>query len=297
MRLEALAGNMTLAAEDDSGDEFLVGDDESEEDDDDDSATEDGLSVSDNDTLSVDDMNNEDTTVDLDESTVDDGDSDDDTDESDEEDIDSEEEEEFDEDAYVRQLEEEAFEVELRRITMDALEKGKTTSRSGKVSEYMPTGSQFIRKKQHECQERVDFAPNTALGGMEGINFNLLKKGNKGKMEAKAFVVPKDTNLAVVASKQDDEAERERSMIKARVLQYEAEIANSDGNVYLEQEKLQFIRNRPLSMEQIDQNFGTSGGNLVTAPSKRQGHTAVNQRSGGRGRGRGRFSGRGLRPV
>merc|ERR1711865_948688 len=125
--------------------------------------------------------NNEETIGDQDESTIDD----------DEFDEDSDSEEEFDEDAYMKQLEEEAFEAELRRLTMDALEKGKSTSRSGKVSDYMPTGSQFIKKKKGETQES-DFTDNTTLGGMEGISFNLLKKGNKGKMEAKQFFVPKD---------------------------------------------------------------------------------------------------------
>lgn len=101
-----------------------------------------------------------------------------------------------------------------------------------------------------------------ALGGKAGISFQLLKKGNKGKMEAKQFFVPTDTNLAAVATKQDDAAARERDMIKARVLQYEAnsaEASNAGGNVYLEQEKLQVIRNRPLSMEEIDRNLGQVG--------------------------------------
>ena len=166
----------------------------------------------------------------------------------------------------------------------------------------MPTGSQFIKKKQVDKQE-ANVIGNTALGGMEGISFNLLKKGNKGKMEAKQFFVPKDTNLAAVATKQDDEAERERNMIKARVLQYEAECADSGGNVYLDQEKLQVIRNRPLSMEEIDKNFGTTGGNLLNNPNKKTAPPGGNQNGGrggrgnsfGRGgRGRGRSSGRGL---
>mmetsp|Transcript_8553 Transcript_8553/g.14482 ORF Transcript_8553/g.14482 Transcript_8553/m.14482 type:complete len:97 (-) Transcript_8553:308-598(-) len=37
------------------------------------------------------------------------------------------------------------------------------------------------------------------------------------------------------------------------------------GNVYLEQTKLQVIRNRPLSMEDIDRNFGSSNGDTVVA--------------------------------
>jgi regulator of nonsense transcripts 2 len=296
-RLEALAGNGALTAEVGAAD-LLNEEDELEEEEDDDSATEDGLSVSDHESISVDEGHNEGTVGDQDESTLDDDDFDEDSDESDDDDS----EEEFDEDAYMRQLEEEAFEAELRRLTMDALEKGKSASRGGKVSDYMPTGSQFIKKKQVDKQE-VNVVGNTALGGMEGISFNLLKKGNKGKMEAKQFFVPKDTNLAAVATKQDDEAERERNMIKARVLQYEAECADSGGNVYLDQEKLQVIRNRPLSMDEIDKNFGTTGGNLLNNPNKKTGPPGGNQNGGrggrgnsfGRGgRGRGRSSGRGL---
>ena len=53
-----------------------------------------------------------------------------------------EEEEEFDEEAYMRQLEDEAFERELRKLTMDAMEKGKNLSRK-QVAEFMPSGSHF----------------------------------------------------------------------------------------------------------------------------------------------------------
>lgn len=205
------------------------------------------------------------------------------------------EEEEFDEEAYMQQLEAEAFERELRRLTLDALEKGKAINRSGKVADAMPTGSQVIKKKQPETDHTAAFA----LGGKSGIGFQLLKKGNKGKMEAKHFFVPSDTNLAAVATRQDDKAARERDMIKAKVLQYEAESAEAEvtgGNVYLEQEKLQVIRNR-LSMDEIDRNFGTKGGNLrptdKSKPSIAGGRGAGRgPLSAGRGYGRGRGGGR-----
>lgn len=235
--------------------------------------------------------------------------SDDDDDDDDESDVsDSDSEDEFDEEAHMRQLEDEAFDAELRRLTMDALEKGKVASRN-KVADTMVSGSQFIKKKQADGVEPM--GQMFALGGMEGIGFQLLKKGHKGKMEAKQFVVPKDVNLAIVATKQDDEAAKEREAIKARVLQYEAESAESEfagtgGNVYLEQEKMQVIKNR-LSMDRIDQNFGTTGGNLVKPSSKKgpspsnpvlgsasgRGRYAAGRGYGG-GRGRGRTSGRGL---
>jgi regulator of nonsense transcripts 2 len=216
-------------------------------------------------------------------------------------------EEEIDEAVYMRQLEEEAFERELRRLTMDALEKGKNTARTaigGKVADTMPSGSQFIRKKPAEAEETNE--PKLALSGKEGVSFQLLKRGNKGKVEAKQLVVPSDTNLAIRASKQDDEAAKERDILKARVLQYEAESAEgSGGNVYLETERLQVIRNRPLTMEAIDSGFGTTRGDTATEiaskklptnkkppvpGSRRSAPPEMKPRSrppGGRGRGRG----------
>jgi regulator of nonsense transcripts 2 len=183
------------------------------------------------------------------------------------EDEDEEDEDDFDEEAYMRQLEEEAFERELRRMTMEALEKGKNTSRK-QVGDNMISGSQIVKKKLAEASKASDQVTSTALGGAAGITFQLLKKGNKGKVEAKEFVVPSDTNLALVASRKDDRAARERDVIKQRVLRYEEQSAESElagGNVYLEQDRLQRNKNRPLSMDVIDRNFGTTGGNLSQA--------------------------------
>jgi regulator of nonsense transcripts 2 len=183
------------------------------------------------------------------------------TDEEDEE----EDEEEFDEAAYMRQLEEEAFERELRMVTMEAIERGKKNASRNQVGESMIAGSQIVKRKHDSTKSSTDAAgPSTgvALGGEAGITFQVLKKGSKGKVEAKELVVPVDTNLAMVATRHDDAAARERDEIKQRVLRYEAQSESSGGNVYLEQEKLQKNRNRPLSMDVIDKNFGTSGGNL-----------------------------------
>ncbi|CAJ1949289.1 unnamed protein product [Cylindrotheca closterium] len=288
-RLEASAE--TRASDDGTVASDMLHDDDDMSHDDDDDSIEDGLSHA-NDSLADEiDLENDSGDEQMDEDDDDEdssGESEDDED-SDDEDSDDDSmddddsEEEFDEQAYMQQLEDEAFERELRRLTMDALEKGKATTRGGKVAETMPTGSQFIKKKQADLAVP---GPAIALGGKEGIKFQMLKKGNKGKMEAKQFYVPTDTNLAHVATKQDDEAARERDMIKARVLQYEAdaaESANAGGNVYLEQEKLQVIRNRPLSMDDIDRNFGTSGGNL-----RQDGKSRGSSTGGGRGSSGGR---------
>lgn len=291
-RLEALAGvsegnfddilhddDMVIEDEDYDGSDVDESDSEDETDDEDDAAN----SNADEDEYEIgeDDMEDEE-------------ESEEETDEDDEEEDYEEDDEEFDEEAYMKNLEEEAFERELRRVTIDALEKGKNAARAashGKVADYMPSGSQFTRKKQAEITESENTA--VALGGAEGVSFQLLKKGSKGKVEAKQLVVPKDTNLAKIASKHDDEADREHDIIKARVLQYEADSAeqeHSGGNVYLEQTKLQIIRNRPLSMEDIDRNFGTSRGEKSSVGEGRNSQA-------GRGPGRGGGRGRGGRTI
>lgn len=213
----------------------------------------------------------------------DDGDEDDGAD-SGESEYDSDEEEEFDEEAYMRQLEEEDFERELRRMTLDAIERGKNTSKK-LVADIMPSGSQISKKKGLDPTpaEAATLPPvAVALGGKEGISFQVLKKGSKGKVETRDLVVPKDTNLAVAATKKGDEAARERDVIKQRVLQYEAESAYAGGNVYLEQEKLQVIRNRPLSLDDIDRNFGTTGGSLRQGAPERSAPTNPGASGAGR---------------
>ena len=192
--------------------------------------------------------------------------------------------------AYLKQLQDEEFESELRKLTMEALEKGKVTARTGaggKVSSQMPAAPQFVAKKP--VGDQIHYVEGEPLAvtpfvGEEGIAFKLFKRGNKGKQEEVQLIVPKDTNLARRATKQDDAAAKERDLLKARVLQYEAESresADAGGNVYLDESKLQVIRNRPLTIETINKNFGKSN----EAPYK------VSERL--RGRGPGRVPGRG----
>lgn len=216
-------------------------------------------------------------------------------------DFDEEEGDEFDEEAYMRQLEEEAFERELRRITMDALEKGKSASRK-QVGDSMISGSQIIKKKPEPGASLS--SAGIVLGGGAGVSFQVLKKGNKGKVEARELVVPVDTNLAMVATKLDDAKARERDEIKQRVLTYElqsAEAEGTGGNVYLELDKLQRNRNKALSMDTIDKNFGTTRGDLhptqvtrmpvvaPTTPGRGRGAArGVSSSTVGRGPGRGR---------
>lgn len=259
--LDELDDEMAIVSDDEEGDEASVDDDGSLNSADEMSLDSEGSGGSD-----TEDDDGEDESVpedDDEESSDDDGDG--------EDDVDEEAEAAATEEAHMRQMEDDAFERELRRLTMDALEKGKVTSRSGggKVSDNMPVASQLIIKKPAASSSAADpdvpVAATTpapmALAGPQAMSFQLLKKGHKGKAETKELYIPTDTNIARAANKQDDEAARERDMLKEQVLRYAAESAEQDaagGNVYMEQSKLQKIRNRPLTNEAIDNAFGSS---------------------------------------
>ena len=197
--------------------------------------------------------------------------------------------------AYLKQLQDEEFESELRKLTIEAIEKGKVTARTGvggKVSSQMPAAPQFITKKP--AGDHVPHLPesesSTASPSIdeEGMTFKLLKRGNKGKQEEVQLIVPKNTNLARRATKQDYAAARERDLLKARVLQYEAESADAGGNVYLDEAKLQVIRNRPLTIETIDRNFGKCTEAPYKLSERLRGSLSTRQ-GPGRGRGGGRL--------
>eukprot|EP00814_Leptocylindrus_danicus_P003399 CAMPEP_0116041550 /NCGR_PEP_ID=MMETSP0321-20121206/25127_1 /TAXON_ID=163516 /ORGANISM="Leptocylindrus danicus var. danicus, Strain B650" /LENGTH=499 /DNA_ID=CAMNT_0003521789 /DNA_START=171 /DNA_END=1670 /DNA_ORIENTATION=+ len=238
---------------------------------------------------------------------------------SDDFDDDDDEDDEMDEadqqEAFMRQLEAEEFERELRKLTLDAIEKGKSAARAGanagKVSDTMVHASQNVVKKTDgshgaAAKEAEDNSNPSALGGFDGMTFKLLKRGHKGRLEAKDLVVPTDTNLAKQAIKQDDEEAREREMLKAKVLQYEAESNEqeiSGGNLYIDQSKLTVIRNRPLSLEEIERNFGKDGGSdgkwgsNIASSTRTSGGSSGERRTmtNSRGRGGGRYSNHGGR--
>ncbi|CAN0047537.1 unnamed protein product, partial [Hapterophycus canaliculatus] len=53
-------------------------------------------------------------------------------------------------------------------------------------------------------------------GGL-GVAFKLLKRGNRGKMEAQEVVVPASTSLAAQVNRNEEASREESSIIKARV--------------------------------------------------------------------------------
>jgi len=282
-RLLAQAGIVTASPEDDGVDEGLDEDQESL-----DNGSVDDMSVN-----SMEDDNS----IDQSEGALSEDEmSEDDEEESDddsEEDIDDEMQDGEDEaaahEAYMRKLEDEAFERELRKLTMEALEKGKHSARtmtSAKVSDTMPSAAQFFRSKKPasdpSSSSDTGIPGMFALSGANGMSFQLIKRGHKGRAETKNLIVPSDTNLAKVATKLDSEAARERDMLKARVLRYESESAEQaySGDVYMDQGQLPEVRNRTLKMDDIDRQFGRSRSSYS---------------SGRGGTGRGNSGGRGLK--
>lgn len=186
-----------------------------------------------------------------------------------------------------RRLEDKLFEQELRKLTMDALEKGKNSARTlaaAKVSQTMPSASQFIRSKSISTDTMSKGEMGTpgifALGGADGMSFQLIKRGRKGRAETKNLVVPTDTNLAKIATRYDSEAARERDILKAKVLRYEADSADQaySGDAYIDQRHLpepQSLRNID-----IDEQFGRSSRDAYT---RGRGSYGGRGYSGGRG--------------
>jgi hypothetical protein len=59
---------------------------------------------------------------------------------------------------------------------------------------------------------------------MQGVAFRMLKKGNKGRLEAQNLVVPTESSLGVQAQRSSRKgAESDAAIIKAKVLQYVSE--------------------------------------------------------------------------
>jgi hypothetical protein len=282
LRLSTQAGLNTSVTDDD---EAALEEDAPLDDDDDDSY-DNSVDTAEEEDISLEESEEED-----DENDISEEDSQIDNEKSDEDSVrDCDEEDEIvAQEEYMRQMEDEAFEREIRMLTMDAIEKGKVSARTtaiSKVSDSMPAASQFNRKKiVLDSQEGILETNSLALSGNDGISFQLIKRGNKGKAETKSFIIPKDTNLAKIATTKDTAADRERDMLKARVLQYEKESESTrSGDVYFDQPKIKEVRNRTLRSYDIDDEFGRT--------SMRPGH--------GRGRGstyggRGSLSGRGLK--
>ncbi|CAM9181924.1 unnamed protein product [Discosporangium mesarthrocarpum] len=106
----------------------------------------------------------------------------------------------------------------------------------------------------------------TPLTGGEGVSLRLIKRGNKGKVEAQQVLVPSDTSLGAQVHRNEEASRVENDIIKARVLAYEATIeAEEQGRLPQEgyQNLIPQVHNAPLTSEDLKgraRNTGGSGG-------------------------------------
>ena len=69
-----------------------------------------------------------------------------------------------------------------------------------------------------------------AAGRGGGVVFRLLKRGNKGKVEARALLIPTNVRLARSVQRDDGAEREEQRQVKQYVLQYESREAEAEVN-------------------------------------------------------------------
>ncbi|CAN0053333.1 unnamed protein product, partial [Choristocarpus tenellus] len=169
------------------------------------------------------------------------------------------------------------FEALLSRTMADSVEKSKIARSTTQVV----MGHMAVPMLPKNTNVRA-LTQEKPLTGGQGVQFKLIKRGNKGKLEAQQMVVPEDTSLGAQVHRNEEASREESHIIKARVLAYEANMeamsmAEEFGGVPPPEDYQNFIPqiyNAPLRAEDL------KGGRASHANS-----------GGGRGGGRGRGSG------
>lgn len=145
-------------------------------------------------------------------------DEDSDEDDSDEDDSDDEEEEEEQliiHDRVQKSEDDEAFEKAFKSMMLQgSADTRKITARVNVDKMAIPT-----------VVKSVSAVPATATmpfggsGTQSGVVFRMLRRGNKGKVEARHLVVPEESSLAQHSHRQESEGKKEQSELKRLVLQ------------------------------------------------------------------------------
>ncbi|CAM9480698.1 unnamed protein product, partial [Laminaria digitata] len=146
---------------------------------------------------------------------------------------------------------EDEFEALLSKTMSESVEKTKIARATTQVMGHMAV-PMVLKNTNVKVATR-----HSPLTGGSGVAFKLLKRGNKGKMEAQEVVVPTSTSLAAQVNRNEEASREESSIIKARVLAYEANIeaavlAQDSGTVPLPEDYTHFIpkvHNAPLHPE------------------------------------------------
>ncbi|KAG7375543.1 Regulator of nonsense transcripts upf2 [Phytophthora pseudosyringae] len=204
--LERVAEETSLSQPGDEDDEFLEDDDEDSDDDDDDEE-EDG----------------------------DEEDDEDDDEDDDDEDEDGDEEEDEDEDEHLiihdriqKSEEDDEFEKAFKSMMHGTTDTRKPAARVNVDKMAIPTvvkSSAALTPAGSRGVLSLD-----ASGSPDGVVFRMLRRGNKGKVEARQLVVPEASSLAQHSHRQENAGKKEQSELKRLVLQnMERDDFMSDG--------------------------------------------------------------------
>lgn len=149
----------------------------------------------------------------------DDEDEDDDDDDSDEDEEEDEEEEEqlIIHDRMAKTEEDDVFEKAFKAMMQGSAETRKPIARVNVDKMAIPT---VVRNAANApvAPGASPFSGNL-LDGSGGVVFRMLRRGNKGKVEARALIVPEESSLGQHSHRQEHAGKKEQSELKRLVLQ------------------------------------------------------------------------------
>ncbi|RLN92969.1 hypothetical protein BBJ28_00020327, partial [Nothophytophthora sp. Chile5] len=191
----------SLSQQGDEEDEFLEDEEEDSDDDDDDEEEEDDQAADDDA----------------------DADEDEDDEEEDEEEDDDDEEEEDEEEHLIihdrvqKSEEDDEFEKAFKSMMHGSADARKPVARVNVDKMAIPT----VVKSATSLTPVVPRGTLTlgANGSPDGVVFRMLRRGNKGKVEARQLVVPEESSLAQHSHRQENAGKKEQSELKRLVLQ------------------------------------------------------------------------------
>jgi len=164
------------------------------------------------------------------------------------------------------------------------MEKG----RSGGTTHGKRLSDTMVRASATDSIAQKDLKPEEKSGGAV-VKIKMIKRGVRGKAEGVGIVVDKESGLArnAATTLSNENAQREKDIMKSRILDYAAASANSDSNIFLNETKVKANTNKKLGDFDLDREFGISTGGR----GRGRGGEGV---GAGRGAGRGRGGGSGV---
>lgn len=118
-------------------------------------------------------------------------------------------------DRYQRNEEDELFEQAYKSMVQSSVEPRKSANRINVDKMAIPT----MIKTVHPSYTDVEGSTQQGKQGTDGVVYKMLRRGNKGKVEARCLIVPEQSSLAQHCHRQENAGRREQSELKRLVLQ------------------------------------------------------------------------------